>query len=133
MEARKRYYTFSQALEKIMGDPDNLVMTRTPYISEGPSVIMELLPNVKSDFPDKPILVRVDSTGLWEYFPTQEDMHSMTWMVLRKEAKPTGKNEPIPGDLTEDEVKDIDDECTAKELTKALKQFNKLLGKLIYG
>jgi hypothetical protein len=88
MEARKKYYTFSQALEKIMEDPNNLVMTRTPYISEGPSVIRELLPNVESDFPDKPILVRVDSTGLWEYFPTQEDMHSMTWMVLRNGVKP---------------------------------------------
>lgn len=133
MEARKRYYTFSQALEKIMGDPDNLVMTRTPYISEGPSVIMELLPNVESDFPDKPILVRVDSTGLWEYFPTQEDMHSMTWMVLRKGVKPTGKDEPVPEDLTEDEVRDPLTESAAMELTKVLKQFNKLLGKLICG
>lgn len=133
MEARKKYYTFSQALEKIMGDPDNLVMTRTHYISEGPngpSVIMELLPNVESDFPEKPILMRVNSAGMWEYFPTQEDLHSMTWMVLRKEVS---KDEPIPGDLTEDEVRDPLTESAAMELTKVLKQFNKLLGKLICG
>lgn len=133
MEARKRYYTFSQALEKIMGDPDNLVMTRTHYISEGPngpSVIMELLPSVESDFPDSPVLMKVNSTGMWEYFPTQEDLHSMTWMVLRKEVS---KDEPVPGDLTEDEVRDPLTESAAQELTKVLKQFNKLLGKLIYG
>lgn len=133
MEARKKYYTFSQALEKIMEDPNNLVMTRTPYISEGPSVIRELLPNVESDFPDKPILVRVDSTGLWEYFPTQEDMHSMTWMVLRNGVKPTGKDEPVPEDLTEDGVRDPLTEGAVKELTKVLQQFNKLLDKLICG
>lgn len=133
MEARKRYYTFSQALEKIMGDPDNLVMTRTHYISEGPngpSVIMELLPSVESDFPDSPVLMRVNSAGMREYFPTQEDLHSMTWMVLRKDVS---KDEPVPGDLTEDEVRDPLTKSAAQELTKVLKQFNKLLGKLIYG
>ena len=42
MEARRKYYTFSEALGKILKDPDNLVMTKSKYASTG-SVIMEVL------------------------------------------------------------------------------------------
>lgn len=128
MEARKRYYTFGEAIDKLLADPEHLAITRPKYGEEG-IVIVDLLPRADGVYPTKPQLVVVDRLGFsTEYIPSQEDIHSMNWMVLHK-VFDTGKDEKCPDDLTEDEVSTSMSEATAKELTKVLKKFIQLTEK----
>lgn len=130
MEARRKYYTFGEALGKIMEDPDNLVMTKSKYASNG-SVIMEVLPHVDYEYPKKPLLMLVTPIGAVEYVPTQEDIHSMSWFILHRECINEGKDEKVPEDLTEDEFSPADSKALVKELADAITEMNKLISKLL--
>lgn len=130
MEARRKYYTFGEALSKIMEDPDNLVMTKSKYASTG-SVIMEVLPHVDYEYPKKPILMLVTPIGVVEYVPSQEDIHSMSWFILHRECPDNGKDEKVPEDLTEDEFSPANQKALVKELADAVTEMNKLISKLL--
>lgn len=130
MEARRKYYTFSEALGKILEDPDNLVMTKSKYASIG-SVIMEVLPRVDCEYPKKPMLMLVSPIGEVEYTPTQEDIHSMHWFILHRECPDKGKDEKVPEDLTEDEFSPAASKTLVKELADAVTKMNKLISKLL--
>lgn len=130
MEARRKYYTFSEALGKIMEDPDNLVMTKSKYASTG-SVIMEVLPHVDYEYPKKPMLMLVTPIGVVEYVPSQEDIHSMSWFILHRECPDNGKDEKVPEDLTEDEFSPANQKALVKELADAVTEMNKLISKLL--
>lgn len=130
MEARRKYYTFGEALGKIMEDPDNLVMTKSKYASTG-SVIMEVLPHVDYEYPKKPMLMLVTPIGVVEYVPSQEDIHSMSWFILHRECINEGKDEKVPEDLTEDEFSPADSKALVKELADAITEMNKLISKLL--
>lgn len=130
MEARRKYYTFGEALGKIMEDPDNLVMTKSKYASNG-SVIMEVLPHVDYGYPKKPLLMLVTPIGAVEYVPSQEDIHSMSWFILHREYINEGKDEKVPEDLTEDEFSPADSKALVKELADAVTEMNKLISKLL--
>lgn len=130
MEARRKYYTFGEALGKIMEDPDNLVMTKSKYASTG-SVIMEVLPHVDYEYPKKPMLMLVTPIGVVEYTPSQEDIHSMSWFILHRECINEGKDEKVPEDLTEDEFSPADSKALVKELADAVTEMNKLISKLL--
>lgn len=130
MEARRKYYTFSEALGKILEDPDNLVMTKSKYASTG-SVIMEVLPRVDCEYPKKPMLMLVTPIGVVEYTPSQEDIHSMSWFILHRECPDKGKGEEVPEDLTEDEFSPADSKALVKELADAVTEMNKLISKLL--
>lgn len=130
MEARRKYYTFGEALGKIMEDPDNLVMTKSKYASTG-SVIMEVLPHVDYEYPKKPMLMLVTPIGVVEYTPSQEDIHSMSWFILHRECINEGKDEKVPEDLTEDEFSPADSKALVKELADAITKMNKLISKLL--
>lgn len=130
MEARRKYYTFGEALSKIMEDPDNLVMTKSKYASNG-SVIMEVLPHVDYGYPKKPLLMLVTPIGAVEYVPTQEDIHSMSWFILHRECINEGKDEKVPEDLTEDEFSPADSKALVKKLADAITEMNKLISKLL--
>ena len=130
MEARSKYYTLGEALGKIMEDPDNLVMTKSKYASNG-SVIMEVLPHVDYGYPKKPLLMLVTPIGAVEYVPTQEDIHSMSWFILHRECINEGKDEKDPEDLTEDEFSPADSKALVKELADAITEMNKLISKLL--
>lgn len=130
MEARRKYYTFGEALGKIMEDPDNLVMTKSKYASTG-SVIMEVLPHVDYEYPKKPMLMLVTPIGVVEYVPSQEDIHSMSWFILHRECINEGKDEKVPEDLTEDEFSPADSKALVKELADAVTEMNKLISKLL--
>lgn len=130
MEARRKYYTFSEALGKILEDPDNLVMTKSKYASTG-SVIMEVLPRVDCEYPKKPMLMLATPIGVVEYTPSQEDIHSMSWFILHREYPDKGKDEEVPEDLTEDEFSPADSKALVKELADAVTEMNKLISKLL--
>lgn len=130
MEARRKYYTFGEALGKIMEDPDNLVMTKSKYASTG-SVIMEVLPHVDYEYPKKPMLMLVTPIGVVEYTPSQEDIHSMSWFILHRECSDKGKDEKVPEDLTEDEFSPASQKALVKELADAVTEMNKLISKLL--
>lgn len=130
MEARRKYYTFSEALGKILEDPDNLVMTKSKYASIG-SVIMEVLPRVDCEYPKKPMLMLVSPIGEVEYTPSQEDIHSMSWFILHRECPDKGKDEEVPEDLTEDEFSPADSKALVKKLADAVTEMNKLISKLL--
>lgn len=130
MEARRKYYTFGEALGKILEDPDNLVMTKSKYASTG-SVIMEVLPRVDCEYPKQPMLMLVTPIGVIEYTPTQEDIHSMHWFILHRECPNKGKDEKVPEDLTEDEFGPADQKALVKELADAVTEMNKLISKLL--
>lgn len=130
MEARRKYYTFGEALSKIMEDPDNLVMTKSKYASNG-SVIKEVLPHVDYGYPKKPLLMLVTPIGAVEYVPSQEDIHSMSWFILHRECINEGKDEKVPEDLTEDEFSPADSKALVKELADAITEMNKLISKLL--
>ena len=130
MEARRKYYTFGEALGKIMEDPDNLVMTKSKYASNG-SVIMEVLPHVDYGYPKKPLLMLVTPIGAVEYVPSQEDIHSMSWFILHRECINEGKDEKVSEDLTEDEFSPADSKALVKELADAVTEMNKLISKLL--
>lgn len=130
MEARRKYYTFSEALGKIMEDPDNLVMTKSKYASTG-SVIMEVLPRVDCEYPKKPMLMLVTPIGVVEYTPSQEDIHSMSWFILHRECPDNRKDEKVPEDLTEDEFSPANQKALVKELADAVTEMNKLISKLL--
>lgn len=130
MEARRKYYTFGEALSKIMEDPDNLVMTKSKYASND-SVIMEVLPHVDYGYPKKPLLMLVTPIGAVEYVPSQEDIHSMFWFILHRECINEGKDEKVPEDLTEDEFSPADSKALVKELADAITKMNKLISKLL--
>lgn len=130
MEARRKYYTFGEALSKIMEDPDNLVMTKSKYASTG-SVIMEVLPRVDCEYPKKPMLMLVTPIGVVEYTPSQEDIHSMSWFILHRECPDNGKDEKVPEDLTEDEFSPANQKALVKELADAVTEMNKLISKLL--
>lgn len=130
MEARRKYYTFGEALSKIMEDPDNLVMTKSKYASNG-SVIMEVLPHVDYGYPKKPLLMLVTPIGAVEYVPSQEDIHSMSWFILHRECINEGKDEKVPEDLTEDEFSPADSKALVKKLADAITEMNKLISKLL--
>lgn len=130
MEARRKYYTFGEALSKIMEDPDNLVMTKSKYASNG-SVIMEVLPHVDYGYPKKPLLMLVTPIGAVEYVPSQEDIHSMSWFILHRECINEGKDEKVSEDLTEDEFSPASQKALVKELADAVTEMNKLISKLL--
>lgn len=130
MEARRKYYTFGEALGKIMEDPDNLVMTKSKYASTG-SVIMEVLPHVDYEYPKKPMLMLVTPIGVVEYVPSQEDIHSMSWFILHRECIDKGKDEKVPEDLTEDEFSPASQKALVKKLADAVTEMNKLISKLL--
>ena len=130
MEARRKYYTFSEALGKILEDPDNLVMTKSKYASTG-SVIMEVLPRVDCEYPKKPMLMLATPIGVVEYTPSQEDIHSMSWFILHRECPDKGKDEEVPEDLTEDEFSPADSKALVKKLADAVTEMNKLISKLL--
>ena len=130
MEARRKYYTFSEALGKILEDPDNLVMTKSKYASIG-GVIMEVLPRVDCEYPKKPMLMLVSPIGEVEYTPSQEDIHSMSWFILHRECPDKGKDEEVPEDLTEDEFSPAASKALVKKLADAVTEMNKLISKLL--
>lgn len=130
MEARKKYYTFCEALGKILEDPDNLVMTKSKYAATG-SVIMEVLPCVDCEYPKQPMLMLVTPNGSVEYTPSQEDIHSMSWFILHRECPDKGKDEKVPEDLLEDEFSSAISKALVKELADAVTEMNKLISKLL--
>lgn len=87
MEARKQYYTFGEALDKIQSDPENLAMTRNKYYKAGYKV-KEILPNINPESLPSPMLIIEGENARAEFIPTQEDLHAINWFILKKVTPP---------------------------------------------
>lgn len=114
MEARKQYYTFGEALNKIQSDPEHLAMTRNKYYKAGYK-IKEYLPSVDPDSVSSPVLVIEGEDASAVYAPSQEDLHAINWFILRKVESP--KEEKKPEDTTSYD----------KEVVELLKRINNYL------
>lgn len=96
MEASKKFYTFGEALTKIQSDPENLAMTRLKYFNEG-IYIRDVVPSIVSEgvvFPKRPSLVMFNNRSTEEayWIPSQEDLHSNNWFILKKIKRATPEN-----------------------------------------
>ena len=101
MEARKKFFTFGEALNKIQADPENLAMTRQKYYDED-ILIKEVIPTVISPgeiYPKRPALIMKQGSDEVYWTPTQEDLHANNWFLLRKKPNKNTKLDSEDKDL----------------------------------
>lgn len=105
-EARKKFYTFGEILQKVQSDPENLAMTREKYFKDG-IYFKDQVPTIEESgviSPPTARLVAKDKTGevtIW--YPSQEDLHAMNWFLLKK----VKKDSPISREPVSEETLDI--------------------------
>ena len=128
MEARKTFYTFGEILQKIQSDPENLAMTREKYFKDG-IYFKDQIPSIGENgviSPSTARLVAKDKSGevaIW--YPSQEDLHAMNWLLLKK----VKKDEPISSDKQDsDDPTDLMD--LWGELLKKLTEIEQRMSKM---